>query len=367
MMPLVNYSATPWPVFDINLDADPYERWQEVAAKHSRQSARFLADIEKMTKQHAREWVRSQVPTWYGGYFSTMVGPLLDVFGRVTGKLAATLARCFGEGYQAEIRGFAAAARLPESKLFLANLMYDMTVGSEGLCNACSSFSVTIDGHPVLVRNMDWAKPRSTGRYTVMTRFHRGRHSYLNIAPLGCVGVLSALRPGAWAVTLNQAPGHDKPQMLQWPAMHRLRAACDAATTFPSLVRHICEYQTMTPFFAHVVGTQPAQQVVVEGVAHDFYRRRAKPGEPLIQTNHFVSAKHQHLNWTKQQLAEQTEEIWEATCDRYEALKRRLQRKPQTLTEALAVLRYSPVTHSDTMNQMALRPGDGEAIVRVRS
>ena len=123
----------------------------------------------------------------------------------------------------------------------------------------------------------------------------------------------------------------------------------------------------MTPFFAHVVGTQPAQQVVVEGVAHDFYRRRAKPGEPLIQTNHFVSAKHQHLNWTKQQLAEQTEEIWEATCDRYEALKRRLQRKPQTLTEALAVLRYSPVTHSDTMNQMDLRPGDGEAIVRVRS
>ena len=36
---------------------------------------------------------------------------------------------------------------------------------------------------------------REIGRHTVMTRFHRGGGHSIGIAPLGCVGILSAMRP----------------------------------------------------------------------------------------------------------------------------------------------------------------------------
>jgi len=345
-MPLVDYTRTNRPVFDIDLDADPYDRWQEVGRRNKAKLGRFLRDIEAMLYDCADTWYLRALLT--GG---TVVG----------GPLAALIARLFGEDYQAEIRGLAHASGLPESKLFLANLTYDLTVGRQGIWGACSSFSVVAEKAPVLVRNMDWALPESTGRYTVMTRFHKGRHSYINIAPLGCVGVLSAMRVGAWAVTLNQAPPTGWPQLLQWPAMHRLRKACDSSLTFGALVRRATEYQTMTPFFAHVVGTTPAEQVVIESTADKFRKRKAKPGKPLIQTNHFVLPGHRHHNG----------EAWQGDdceiCDRYAALHERLKKKPKDFADAFGRIRGRPVTHADTMNQMALRPADGKAVVRVRN
>ena len=224
----------------------------------------------------------------------------------------------------------------------------------------CSS-DLTVEGAPVLVRNMDWADPKSTGRFTVMTRFHKGDSRYLNIAPLGCVGVLSAMRTGAWAVTLNQASPVGRPRIPQWPVMHRIRKACDTSLSYSSLIRNLSDMQTMTPFFAHVVGTTPAQQVVIEGTSETFLKRRARPGRPLIQTNHFVHATHRHLN------GEQWQGLDCEICDRYAALEQRLRKRPRDFADAFSRIRGRPVTHSETMNQMALRPSDGRAVVRVRS
>jgi hypothetical protein len=363
-MPLVDYTRTKRPVFDVDLDADPYDRWQEVGRRNRAKLGRFLRDIESMCHDLVGERV-PKAPAWMPDFLtsisSSIIRPLTLGLGRVTGKLAATIARSFGEDYVAEIRGLAHASALPESKLFLANLIYDISVGGEGYRTACSSFSVVVDGAPVLVRNMDWAQPESTGRFTIMTRFHKGRHSYINVAPLGCVGVLSAMRVGAWAVTLNQAPATGRPQMLQWPSMHRLRKACDSSLTFPSLVRRLTEYQTMTAFFAHAVGTKPTEQLVIESTSETFLKRRAAPGRPLIQTNHFVLDDHRHHNGEDYQ-GDDCE-----ICDRYAALHARLRKKPKDFADAFSRIRGRPVTHSETMNQMALRPADGKAVVRVRA
>jgi len=362
-MPLLDYTRTKRPVYDIDLDADPYDRWQEVGRRNKAKLGRFLRDIEAMAHELV-DTVLPAAPSWMPDFVKSttaaLVRPLTTGAARVGGKLASSIARSFGEDYQAEIRGLAAASGLPESKLFLANLTYDLTVGREGLYGACSSFSVTVEEMPMLVRNMDWSMPESTGRYTVMTRLHKGSNSYINVAPLGCVGVLSAMRAGAWAVTLNQAPPTGRPQPFQWPAMHRLRAACDKSLTFPSLVRNIMEYQTMTSFFAHAVGTKPSEQVVIESAADSFLKRKAAPGKPLIQTNHFIHANHRHHNG----------EEWQGRdcdiCDRYAAIHERLKKKPKDFADAFSRIRGRPVTHSETMNQMALRPADGKAVVRVR-
>jgi hypothetical protein len=363
-MPLIEYTRTKRPVCDIDLEADPYDRWQDVGRRNKTKLGRFLRDIESMCDNYIDEMVdasSSWIPDFLKPLSKSLIKPLLAGGSRVTGKLAATIARSFGEDYQAEIRGLAHGSGLPESKLFLANLTYDLTVGHEGLFGACSSFSVVVKKTPVLVRNMDWALPESTGRYTVMTRFHKGDANYINIAPLGCIGVLSAMRVGAWAVTLNQAPATGRPQFLQWPAMHRLRKACDSSLTFPSLVRNLTEYQTMTSFFAHAVGTKPDEQIVIESTSDTFRKRKAKPGKPLIQTNHFVLPAYRHHNGEDYQ-GEDCE-----ICARYAALENRLRKKPKDFADAFSRIRGGPVTHSATMNQMALRPADGMAVVRVRS
>jgi hypothetical protein len=44
----------------------------------------------------------------------------------------------------------------------------------------------------------------------------------------------------------------------------------------------------MAPYFTHVVGTKPDQQIVIEGTSYSFRKRKPMPGKPLIQTNHFV-------------------------------------------------------------------------------
>lgn len=363
-MPLVDYTRTKRPVFDIDLDATPYERWATVGRRNRAKLARFMRDIEAMSHELVDNLV-DRAPGWFPESLRRMsksvLKPLLAGASRLTGKLGAQVARSFGEDYADEVRGLAHASGLPESKLFLANLTYDISVELERRSGACSSFSVVVGGAPVLVRNMDWARPESTGRYTVMTRFHKGDASYVNIAPLGCVGVLSAMRVGAWAVTLNQASPTGPVRIPQWPVMHRIRKACDTSLTFSSLVRQLTEMETMTPFFAHVVGTKPNQQVVVEGTSEAFLIRRAKPGKPMIQTNHFVHASHRHHNGPD----------WQGPdceiCHRYAALEQRLRRKPKDFADAFSRIRGRPVTHSETMNQMALRPIDGKSVVRVRT
>lgn len=367
-MPLVDYTRTRRPILDVDLDADPFDRWQEVGRRQKAALGRFLRDIESMCHDLLAEKLPAS-PAWMPEFLTSatikLLRPLTIGFGRVTGRLAATIARAFGEDYTAEIRGLAHGSGIPESKLFLANLIYDLNVGTEGFRGACSSYSTTVGGKPAIFRNMDWDSPQSTGRHTVMTRFHRGGGHYIGIAPLGCVGILSAMRPGAWAVTINQAPANGRPRLTQWPTMHRVRNACDTSPTYPTLVRRISEYQTMTAFFAHVVGVEPGQQVVIESYADSFHRRRAAAGRPLIQTNHFVSSFGHHLNPEKGCFADGW--YWD-TYPRYEVIARRLGGvRLKTLKAGLAVMARSPVTHSATMNQMALCPATSEAVVRVRT
>jgi len=363
-MPLVDYARTRRPVFDIDLDAEPCDRWAEVGRRNKAKLARFLRDIEAMSHEFVDTFVdrsESWLPASLRRLSKSVLRPLLSGASRLTGSIGARVARSFGEDYADEIRGLARASGLPESKLFLANLTYDLAVEFERRSGACSSFSVVVAGTPVLVRNMDWARPESTGRFTVMTRFHKGSTSYVNVAPLGCVGVLSAMRAGAWAVTLNQACPTGPLQIPQWPVMHRIRKACDTSLSFPVLLRQLTDMQTMSPFFAHVVGTKPNQQAVVEGTSESFLTRKAKPGRPLIQTNHFVHGSHRHHNGADYQGRDC--EI----CDRYAALEQRLRTKPRDFADAFSRIRGRPVTHSETMNQMAFRPADGHAVVRVRT
>ena len=63
-MPLIDYTRTKRPVFDIDLDADPYDRWQEVGRRNKAKLGRFIRDIEAMVHDAVDEYVDAS-PTWF--------------------------------------------------------------------------------------------------------------------------------------------------------------------------------------------------------------------------------------------------------------------------------------------------------------
>ena len=115
-MPLVDYSRTKRPVFDIDLDADPYDRWQEVGRRNKAKLGRFIRDIEAMVHDAVSEYVDAS-PVWFPDILKpvskSVLKPLLTGASRITGKLGSWVARSFGEDYADEIRGLAHASGLP--------------------------------------------------------------------------------------------------------------------------------------------------------------------------------------------------------------------------------------------------------------
>ena len=356
-MKLKPYEETGLPTYDIDLEAPPDVRWKHVAQKESKNIGRLLDDVVNLCVEQAER---------YPVYIQPLVVAAGKGMAKLGGRIVDMIASCFGEEYVAEIRSIAKHADQPLSHVMLGNLTYDLCqmAGIYGL--GCSSYSCNIDGAPTLVRNMDWVWPRSTGKHSRLIKFHRGKESYTSVSVLGCVGVVSAFSPGKWAVTINQAPMEGATSSyFQWPVLQRLRNVCDQMGTYRDVVAGLQEYETMTSFFAHVVGTRPTEHTVITGLG-DEYRRRSLKEDFLIQTNHFIG----HKDLEKYNGPDKWEEDGEWWyCDsrmRAKALTKRLETYPTLLTEARSKICTSAVTTTDTMQQMVLQPASSYSKVWLR-
>ena len=342
-------------ILHIDLSAPPNERWVKPAEKVGDELQELLSEIVCIVQDGIASYGLPEP-------LHTIVTQLAHSASSTAGLIVAIVARIFGQEYPAEIKGLAAGADVPYTHALLANLMYDITQISESLGSiACSSYSLNHWGKPVLVRNMDWDIPDSIGRHTVMIEFHRGRNSYRSIGVVGLVGVLSAICTGKWAVTLNQAPVKQLGiRYMQTPALQRLRQACDRMTGFKGLVRQICQYQTMSPFFAHVVGTSPHEHVVISGLGKSYESRAFAATQYIVQTNHFVGTELDQFN--PEGLLDNYD-----TADRYSAIIRRLKKGiPRSLKRAWDVMNERSITNAGTQQSMVLCPATGQLLLRVR-
>lgn len=355
---LQDYDKTRGIYLDIDLQAAPEDRWREAIEPLADEVHQLLGEVEQFLDENI-EWV---APRFGHFWRSFLRAPALGVFGR----LAAFPGSFAGQEYVREIKGLAKASDIAFPRVLLANLTYDLVQMYSRLgANACSSVSCTLpDGSPALGRNLDWTIPEGVGRYTVVVRFHRKRESYVSVGVVGLVGVLSAMRPGHWAMTLNQAPAHALPaQLMQTPVCHRLRAVCDGFGSFRTVVRRLEDLQTMTPFFAHVIGVNAGEQVVVNGFGRETCRRRSVKGA-LIQTNHFGHEEFRHLNRPDEWVDTWGQEWVSDSEERYQALERRLRILPRNLREVADKLRRKPVTHDGTIQSMVFHPASGDWILK---
>jgi hypothetical protein len=357
-MKLTPYEETRLPIYDVDLGAPPDIRWKHIAQKEAQNIGRLLDDVVNLCVERA-----SSLPLVVRPLVIAAGKGLAGLGGRIIDKLAAS----YGQEYVAEIRSIAKHAGLPLPSVMLGNLTYDLCqmAGIYGL--GCSSYSCNIDGMPTLVRNMDWVWPRSTGKHTRLIRFHEDGEHYTSVSVLGCVGVVSAFRPGKWAVTINQAPTDGATtRYFAWPVLQRLRTACDRLGSYRQLVDDLQYSPTMTSFFAHVVGTGPKQHTLITGLG-DSFRHRGLKDAALIQTNHFRGHRDLEEHNGPERWEDEEGQAW--YCDsqyRSKSLTKRLKTPPRTLAEARKKICASAVTTEDTMQQMVFQPASGYSRIWVR-
>lgn len=352
-------------VWDIDLDEPADTRWTDFAIQNGEAIQSLLADVET----EIEETVAPSLP-----------GPLMAAVHTLAnggGWLLRQIVDMFGEDYTQELACIARHADVPVGKLMLGNLIYDFTSLAEMYGCGCSSISFEVEKSPVLVRNMDWVVPRSTGRHTRIFRFHRGRQAYTSVGVAGMVGVISAMGD-SWAVTVNQAPVVNKlnslfgwlsaPKLLfKWPVLQRVRAACDLLPkSYNSLVLGLRSYETIVPFFAHVVGTKAHEHTVVTHVGETSTIRTKPHG--LVQTNHYVTRKYAEYNPENDDDGE-----W-VTYSRYAALQSVLrdrltdERKDSIAQRPVTALQLlGDATDEDTMQQMVLWPAREQMAVKTRN
>lgn len=352
-------------VWDIDLDEPAAERWTDFAIQNGDAIQSLLRDVEA----EIEETLAPTLPRLLLAAVRTLASG--------GGRLLRQIVDMFGEDYTQELSCIARHADVPVGKLMLGNLIYDFTSLAEMYGCGCSSISFEVEKSPVLVRNMDWVVPRSTGRHTRIFRFHRGQRAYTSVGVAGMVGVISAMGD-EWAVTVNQAPVVNKlgglfgwlsaPSMLfKWPVLQRVRATCDRfPKSYNSLVLGLRSYETIVPFFAHVVGTHAHEHTVVTHVGAKSTIRTKPRG--LVQTNHYVTGQYAEYNPENDDDGE-----W-LTYPRYAALQSVLRNK---LTEerkeliaqrpATALQLLAPATDEDTMQQMVLWPSRQQMVVKTRN
>jgi hypothetical protein len=354
------------PIHDIDLDAPPDTRWIQFASSQAGAIHKLLADVETCVDEELS---------------SRLCAPLRAVLMAALsggGSLLRYVVNWFGEEYTQELACIAKHADVPVGKLMLGNLIYDFTSLSEMYGCGCSSVSFEVNESPLLVRNMDWVMPRSTGRHTKVMRFHRGGKAYTAVGVAGMVGVVSAMSDD-WAVTVNQAPVVEKlntmagflsaPKLLcKWPALQRVRVVCDQLPSYNGMVLGLRSHDTIVPFFAHVVGTKTREHTVVTHVGNDSAIRTRR--HSIVQTNHYVAGEYKAYN-----MPEITDDGYQwSTFERYrkvtQRLKTALDEKEFTQEVAKQPVRalrlLASATDEDTMQQMVLWPARKQMVLKTR-
>jgi hypothetical protein len=134
----------------------------------------------------------------------------------------------------------------------------------------------TADG-PRLRRTLDWPFP-GLGRLVEVMRREADAGSYFNVTWPGFVGVLTAVAPGRFAASINQAPMRQR--TLLWldyalnalaglrstalPPEHLLRHAFETCVTFEQAHRLLETAPVARPVLFVLVGCKPGERVVIE-------------------------------------------------------------------------------------------------------
>jgi hypothetical protein len=142
----------------------------------------------------------------------------------------------------------------------------------------CTALADETETGPRLRRTLDWPFP-GLGRLVEVVRRQGNAGPYLNVTWPGFVGVLTAVAPGRFAASINQAPMRQRTP-LPWldyalnallglrstalPPEHLLRQAFETCATFEEGRRLLETTPVARPVLFTLVGCKPGERVVIE-------------------------------------------------------------------------------------------------------
>jgi hypothetical protein len=141
----------------------------------------------------------------------------------------------------------------------------------------CTALADETAAGPRLRRTLDWPFP-GLGRLVEVMRRESKAGPYLNVTWPGFVGVLTAVAPGRFAASINQAPMRQR--TLVWldyalnalaglrstalPPEHLLRQAFETCATFEQAHRFLETAPVARPVLFLLIGCKPGERVVIE-------------------------------------------------------------------------------------------------------
>jgi hypothetical protein len=196
-------------------------------------------------------------------------------FGGLLARLGDPLVRRWmrraGSPYAGEIEANARALKRPGIWLLHGAYLFGCTALADE----------TAQEGPRLRRTLDWPFP-GLGRLVEVVRQRGSAGDYLNVTWPGFVGVLTAVAPGRFAASINQAPMRRRTRLgvLLWldyvlnalaglrgdglPPEHLLRQAFETCATFEQAQRLLETVPVARPVLFLLVGCRPGERVIIE-------------------------------------------------------------------------------------------------------
>lgn len=245
--------------FVLNLDLPPRQRWTEIATAYKGSAPLMVA------------YITSNLPSW--------ATPILKAGYKASiGNMGE-----MGE----EMQGIAEAMEIEAYDVWAMNVAYilrsvagtapnetkSVLPGAPPDWAACTSIVAQAeDGHMIHGRNLDWNIDDNMKNLTVSVEFQKGGKPQLSsIGFVGFVGVMTAMKPGAFGVTMDaRAIGgnllENFLEALRKGAMmpsHLLRNVLLSSETFEDTVAALSTEKLVAPCYLIASGAAPGQGVVI--------------------------------------------------------------------------------------------------------
>lgn len=197
--------------------------------------------------------------------------PLGGVLARLADPVVRVWMKRSGTAYAAEIDVVARTLKKPGIWLLHGAYLF-----------GCTALGDESEKGPRLRRTLDWPFP-GLGRLVEVRRQRGAGGEFLNVTWPGFVGVLTAVAPGRFAASINQAPMRRRwrSSMLLWldyalnalhglrgrgrlPPEHLLRQVFEACTSFDEARRLLESTPVARPVLFLLVGTEPCERIVIE-------------------------------------------------------------------------------------------------------
>lgn len=299
----------------------------------------------------------------------TIVRMAINALGIVEGRI--------GQRYMREITDACSTAGYTKEetwKILIGNLVYDMSQITKVNFGCTSAVVSTKNQGLVHIRNLDWPA-KSLGKSTIGIKMRSPVGDYFSISFPGFFGVLTAVAPGRFSVSINWAPPSDELWFLNKnpsPPFY-LRHVMETAKTFDDAVRMLSEAHLSCSVFFTVCGTKKEEAAVVEVTALDHtvskYRssvRYLRGEAQIVQGNHFQSGKFEALN---ESLSEDNDGLYVITDSlrRVKKLSAAIRKQgKEKASDFLKMLSAYPVSHEETLQKVVMHPGKGLIKVMVR-